>query len=380
MTLGFYFGGRDRALVYIVFLVSAALPFLIFWAEGVYTASTPQMRAVVEANERGENALALAALPGRTSFEETFSYGLALKRAGRLEEASGAFLKAIAARKDARAYVNLAGCLALTGRKDKAIELYQESIQTIRPTAAAYFNLSQLQRAALNYAEGDKLFAEAAKLDPEKVARFEKQTEKSADLLVDETLSEKDFLRLFEEKEDSSPERPFDRNAAMAVSAASLLWMAFFFIYSRKNRLRAFRCSRCGKVLCPRCEQLPAWGRMCKSCYQSLVKLEVLDSKERVSRLLVIHGRQVRRNAVVRTLGFAPPGISYIYAENVLKGTLLLWVFLFFAIIPVLNPLFTTGLSGMKHGWLDGLSYMCAGLLYLGSYAGVKNSQRRGWL
>ncbi|MDA8154873.1 MAG: hypothetical protein M0Z52_00245, partial [Actinomycetota bacterium] len=93
-----------------------------------------------------------------------------------------------------------------------------------------------------------------------------------------------------------------------------------------------------------------------------------------------IHGYQLKRGGLIRALSFAPPGIAYIYAGNVLQGMLMLWVFLFAVGLLVLNPLFTTGLSLMDHGWLDYAAWGTAAILYLVSFAGIRRRQGKGWL
>ncbi len=373
MLLGLYFGKRDRLLVYLALAALVFLPAASGWLKALSSDSSTELRAVTAVNEAGGDSLALSALANSADFEGAFSYGLALKREGRLNEAVSAFSAALrnSGGKDTRAYVDLANCYQLLGNSSSAQQLYESSI-AIRPNAEAFYNLALLNRKKFNFEKGDELFKQALKLAPGKVSAFSSYAEGAPDAPMDSTLGFNDFYRLL-----LGPHRI----AWMAPqSYAAILWMLVFAFYARAGKLKAFRCSRCGKVLCYGCEGETYWGRMCGDCYRSLVKLEALDPKERVSRLLKIHGYQLKRGGLIRALSFAPPGIAYIYAGNVLQGMLMLWVFLFAVGLLVLNPLFTTGLSLMDHGWLDYAAWGTAAILYLVSFAGIRRRQGKGWL
>ena len=380
LLLGLYFPKRDRVLVYLVMLFFALVPYLTGWAEGVYHMATPGMRAVVAVNEGTDNSLALEALGGRRDFDGLFSYGLAAGRAGEFSDAIASYSAAIDKKKDARAYVNLGNCYFLLGEPDKAVQLYQTSIG-IRPGAAAYFNLAQVNRDALDYEEGAELYKQAVSIDPSRVSRFMNSAGKNASggKLMDDTLGMRDFYGLFEKVRGGQKASSVGLYPSLLAPAAVFL-AVFFFFYGTKGKLRAFRCSRCGKILCERCEKELYWGRMCSDCYRSLVKIEVLDPKKRVARLLKIHGGQLKRSALIRALGFAPPGIAHTYGGNILQGMLLLWGFLFFLLTALLNPLFTVGLSTMGHVWLNAVSAIGIGLLYVLSFAGIRRRQGREWL
>ncbi|MDA8170149.1 MAG: hypothetical protein M0Z59_10715 [Nitrospiraceae bacterium] len=379
LFLGLYFSRKNRVLVYLALAFFAAVPFTMYWLHGVYSSSTPELRAVVAVNEGMDNSLALQALPGKKDFPGLFSYALALKREGRLPEAINAYKMALAEKEDPRARVNLANCYLLSGDQEAARGLYEQAIAA-RPSAEAFFDLAQLYRGRFNFSKGDELYRQAAKLDPDRVSDFINRSESlpGENLLMDQTLGMGDFLPVMMRR-GKSMLFPFGVSGGFMI-ALSALWIIIFFAYIRKGRLRAFRCTRCSRILCSRCEHELYWGRMCKDCYQSLVKLEALDPKERVSRLLRIHGYQLRRAALIKALGFAPPGIAHIYGGNILWGALLLWGFSFFAIIAAANPLFGTGLSTLNHGWLSAVSIAGAILLYIISFAGIRRRQGKGWL
>lgn len=374
ILLGIYFPRRERILVYLVMLFLAFTPFLTGWVQGVYLISNPGMRAIVAVNEGTDNSLALKTLSGNRQFEGLFSYGLALRRAGLPGEAIAAYEAALGLQKDPRVYVDLANCYLLLGNPGKAGELYTESLR-IKPAAAAYFDLAQLNGNTLDYEKGGELYRKATALEPARVASFMDQAgQKSGYALMDDALGMNDFYSIFQRARTSASPGVFHSGLLWLVL---IIWLAVFFRYGKEGRVNAFRCSRCGRILCGRCEPEPCWGRMCRECYQSLVKIEALDPKKRVERLLKIHEVQLRRGALIKALALAPPGMAHIYGGSVLRGMLTLWAFLFFAAAAVLDPLLATGLGTQEHSWLGVLSVIICGLLYISTFIAIRRKQGR---
>jgi hypothetical protein len=89
------------------------------------------------------------------------------------------------------------------------------------------------------------------------------------------------------------------------------------------------------------------------SVTRSLVKLDELDAKERVARLLTVYEHQKKRRTAIKALSFLIPGSGQLYAGNILYGLLFLWPFLFFLSILAANTLFVTEMSGFSHLWLN---------------------------
>ena len=370
LLLGIYFQRRDRALVVLALLFTALMPFVRGWINGVYLISDPRMRAIVSVNEGTGDSLALNTLAGSRDFAGLFSYGLALQKSGRPSQAIVAYSAAIQRRKDPRAYVNLANCYMFFGEPGKADELYTKSLD-LGPTAAAYYDLAQLDRNSLAYGKAGALYRQASALDPAGLMSFMGRT---GNPLMDETLGMADFYSIFEKAR-----RVATGSKPVLLWSLTVLWLAVFFHYCKEDRMRAFRCSRCGRVLCDRCDRELFWGRMCGECHESLMKLEAQDPKKRVARLLLIHGSQLKRGALIRALGFAPPGIAHIYRGEVLQGVLMLWGFTFFALAAAVNPLFETGLGTGAHDWLPAVSACVCGLLYILSFACARRRGTRQW-
>ncbi|MEK7864640.1 MAG: hypothetical protein AAB175_02355 [Nitrospirota bacterium] len=128
---------------------------------------------------------------------------------------------------------------------------------------------------------------------------------------------------------------------------------------------RAYRCQRCGVILCGKCGKGKLWGEMCSLCYKSLIKLDALDSRIRVAKQLEVQELQKKKRRTISILSFAPPGIAHIYWGRILSGTLFLWLFLFLLLLILLKPLFSTGLSLFSHGWITMPSAIIMAFLYL---------------
>ncbi len=84
----------------------------------------------------------------------------------------------------------------------------------------------------------------------------------------------------------------------------------FFFVSDRSFKDWAYRCTRCGKILCSKCEKHILWGHMCLQCYRSMVRIEELDAKERIARLLAVYEHRQKRRSVIKFISFLLPGVG----------------------------------------------------------------------
>ncbi len=110
-----------------------------------------------EAIARAQRALALE--PARAEFH--FSFGRALKSAGRLEEAVAAYERALALRADfADAHVSLGIALRLLGRLDAATGHYRAALRIRPDSPEALSNLGNALAERLGRVNGDNLTAE----------------------------------------------------------------------------------------------------------------------------------------------------------------------------------------------------------------------------
>lgn len=381
ILLGLYMRKTDRAVVYIFLLFLALSPWTIRTASLFISASlSGKAKAIVQVNESRGNAYALSALENGTDFPARFSYALALKREGTYEEAADILLRLTGEKKDPRALVNLGNCYIGLNNFEEAGSYYSAALE-IRPVAAAYYNLSQISRELLDFNKGDEYFMAAVSLDRVAVSGYRAMYSRTPNRLVaDETLSRAELWEYVMGNAD--PGRTFNLSI-VPLPVLSLLALALaggFFWLCGHLRHTAYRCRKCGVILCTQCEKHIMWGQMCPQCYGSLVKLEEMDVRERVARLLSIHEQLHRRRGIMKILSFVLPGTAFIYAGRILPGLVMLWFFLFFLMVPVMNGIITMGDALISHGLMNGIA-LCAGLVvYAASYGITKRRMAKGWL
>ncbi len=389
MLLGIYMRKIERAVVYIYLFFLACFPLIFHEASFfINTLSSGALRAVVQVNTSKSSTYAISVLGNADKYEERFSYALALKRAGRYDEAIAVYKKLIEERKDPRVYVNLGNCFVglydfSEGRKhylDEAAKDYLAAIH-LRPLASAYYNLSQVSREMIDFSAGNEYFKSALLLDRFAVADFRSYYARTPNRFVaDETLTDGDILKYARGRSGKSFTLGMMAIPLPFASFGALLLGAAFYFLSGRTKQKAYRCKKCNTILCARCEKRLTWGQLCPQCYGSLVKLDELDVKERVARLLAIYEKQRRRRGTLKILSFLLPGLSQIYAGRVLSGLLLLWPFLFFLLIPLASTIFITESTVFSHNLLRIASLFLATIIYVAANVITRGRLSRGWL
>jgi len=375
--IGLYFKKENKAVVYASLLFFAASPFFVKELSP-FLSLPSSLKAIVAVNEGKDNRYALWALKGRNDFPSAFSYALALKREGHYQEAIEAYkgLAGRLSRPDPRVLINLGN--AYYGIKDMeaAKEAYRKSIGT-NPLPSAYYNLSQLYREMLDFTKGDEYFLGAAKLSPEAVTRFTSIASANPNrFVVDETLP---FSFVWKYATGSGGISLSGRDVPLLFLAVAMI-PGFYFL-NRKVKYRALRCKRCGAVFCSRCSRTVVWGEMCSRCFVSLVKIEEMDSRERVARLLSIYQSQSKRRNTTKLISFVIPGAGHIYSGKILAGFLLLWAFLFCLVLLVMNALFPApGIFPFTQGWIALLMALFMVLSYVGAVLHIRRRIHKGWL
>jgi len=380
ILLGLYMTRMDKAVVYLYLLVLLFSPLLFRTASYFLdVSSSGTMKAIVAVNESRDNTPALTSLGTADEPAGLFSFALALKRAGRFDDALAAYSKLVAVRPDARTYVNLGNAYVGMNRLDDALKSYLSAVDH-RPLASAYYNASQISREIFDFEKGDEYFRKALEVDRYAVSRYRAIAGRNLNRLVaDETVSFSDLWHLAKAYKGGVTTFGTVAGSGWVLSGASLLLMVGFYFLTIHARNKAYRCRRCNSIFCPRCEKHIMWGQMCPQCFRSLIKLDESDVKERVATLLSIYEHQKRRKAIMKVLCFLLPGASQVFGGRVLYGFLFLWPFLFFMVFPIVNGLFAGGLM-ISHKVLNGASFIIAVLLYIFSVAFTRQRISKGWL
>ncbi|HBG92426.1 MAG: hypothetical protein A2X54_07320 [Nitrospirae bacterium GWF2_44_13] len=363
LLLGLYFRGMNKAVVYASVLFLLVSPLCLNIINMFLSVPSSELRAIVAVNESRGNKYAASVLKNKDDFISLFSYGLALKREGRYEEAISAYKKLLASHPDPRAYVNLGNSYAGVNDLAAARESYKKSVE-LKPLASAYYNLSQLSREMLDFTKGEEYFNEAVKLNSETVSQFSSAASRNPNrFVIDETLP----MSTMWEYAETGAQRLIKISPLNSASSAivSIALLALFCVMDPAFKQRAYRCQRCGVILCGKCGKGKLWGEMCSLCYKSLIKLDALDSRIRVAKQLEVQELQKKKRRIISFLSFAPPGIAHIYWGRILSGTLFLWLFVFLLLLILLKPLFSTGLSLFSHGWITMPSAIIMAFLYL---------------
>jgi tetratricopeptide (TPR) repeat protein len=381
LLMTFYQKKWDRLILafYVIFLFVSPWAFrtvsMIFHAS-----ASGALKAVVQVNEAKDNSYALSVLSGNQNPVEIFSYALALKREGKYYESIDMNTRLIGMKPDARTYINLGNTYAAINELEKAKELYKKSLD-LAQFPSAFYNLSQVYRGTLDFEKGEEFFLAAQKLDNAAVSRYRSIYSRHPNrLVIDENLPLRDIYEYAKTKSKGTFTMGLSSLPLFMMPLIGIFFGALYLIWSKRFKTWAYRCSRCGKILCTQCEKHILWGRMCMQCYGSLIKLDELDAKERISRLLAVYEYQQKRRNTIKTLSLIVPGWGLIYGGNILFGFSFLWAFLFSVFVLIMNPIFTIEMSRFSHVWLNLCSVVLLIAVYLISNAATRRRLAKGWL
>ncbi|MBI4683995.1 MAG: hypothetical protein HY755_02225 [Nitrospirae bacterium] len=374
--LGLYFRKIDKTIVYMSFIALALSPVFLKITNIFFSSASLELRAVIDVNESRDNKYAVAVLKGKNDFVSQFSYGLALKREGSYENALTIYNNLLSP-SNPKVYINIGNCYFSMNDIERAKDFYKKSAD-IKPLFSAYYNLSQLSRETLDFAKGEEYFFEAMKLDRKTVSNFKSAGSRNPNqFVIDETLP---MSVLWEHANKTEHETVITSmaNPIIAVIIGTFLFLLFYIIDTRWKS-RAYRCKRCGAILCRKCGKELFWGQMCAQCYKSLVKLDSLDPRERVARLLKVQEIYERKKNIARALSFLFPGVTHIYSGRILTGSFLLWMFLFLAGMMLFNRLLLSFIHPFSHGWITIPAVVLMVSLYVASNFAIRRRLSRGW-
>lgn len=372
---------RDKLVLYFYIIFLLISPWIFRTVSIIFNApASGELRAVVQVNEAKDNGYAITVLAGGDNPVEVFSYALALKREGKYHEAIDVYSKLVASKPSPRAYNNLANCYVAINNMEMAKDLYRKSLEGKRLPAALY-NLSQVYRETLDFEKGDEYFLSAQNLDREAVSQFRTTFGRNPNrFVIDERLPVSDIWSYSGGKATKTYTMGLSAIPPLFIPVMGILVAILYSVLSRHFKTWAYRCSKCEKILCTKCEKHILWGRMCLQCYRSLVKLDELDAKERIARLLTVYERQKKRRDIIKIISHILPGAGLIYAGNILFGFFFLWIFLFSLFILITNSLFVVEMSNFSHLWLSLGSIFLMVIVYLSSNSVTKRRIARGWL
>lgn len=350
LIISLYFKKRDLVVTYIFFAVLMLLPLFLKSLEIFMAAElSPSLNAIVAVNEGRDNDYAL--LKHGKKKEEIFSRALARKREGRIKEAIADYESVLDKYHDRpTVYNNIGNCYAILKRYDKAKDMYRKALE-IEPTASTLYNLSQMSREMLDFETGDGYFDEANKIDSDAVAEYRKNTSRAPNrFYIDDTLRHSDFwLYAVKYSNLNMPSGTFVPKWFTPV--IGLMLIVTFTAFSRIRGNKAFRCKRCGTIICSNCERSLKWGNMCNDCFTSLVTLEK-DPKIRIAKITRVYESKRKKRTVVRLLSLMIPGAQFLYGGKIIKGTFLTTVFIIPPVIFLVSLFYRISIYPFIHTWL----------------------------
>ncbi|SPQ00797.1 membrane hypothetical protein [Candidatus Sulfobium mesophilum] len=388
LLLGLYMKKYDRFTVYLFLVVLVLYPiFLKMATTYMKTSSSGVFKAIVKVKEGKDGDYAISALKDSVDYVPLYSYALALKRKGRYDEAIAVYKKLLATRPDAGVYVNLGNCYVGLYNFDErqrsvlqhAVHAYTSAVN-MKPMASAYYNLSQVSREMLDFAGGEQYFKSALAVDRVAVSEYRTIAGRNVNrFVIDEPLPSSEIWNFVYKRFYIASSGGLASFLSLVISLAAIILIILFYLRDSIWHQHAVRCRKCGTILCSKCEKRLMWGEMCPQCFGSLVKLDELDVKERVSWLLGIYEQQQKRRETMKALSFTLPGLSYVYAGRILPGFLMLWPFLFFLVLVI--TLMTLPDSALtSHGFFKWAALCCSALLYLAFYYITQKRIAKGWL
>lgn len=262
-----------------------------------------------------------------------FARGWLARRHGDLPAAETSYRRALELwPDDPRVLVDLANVLALQGRDDDAMALYQRAVAADRSSAAAWYDLAQLETRHFAYHEASDALTRATALDFERVknAQSESAPDGSA-MLMDRWVAPNRlwpavWSAVLPDEPVAWPESwrgriECARFSGMFALALALLGVGLGLWGRRRMPLR--RCSNCHTVICRRCARRRRETALCPGCALVEARSEARDFGR---ALLAQHRRKLlQRQHLVRTMFAALlPGFGLVAFRRVVTPVLIL--------------------------------------------------------
>lgn len=381
ILVSFYKNKWGKSILYAYLFFTIISPIIFYVLSLFFTVPvSKEIKGIVQVNESRGNRYALSVLKGSNNPSSLFSYGLALKREGRYDEAIEVYNSSLKIKPDPRIYNNLANCYFALSDFEKAKEFYLKS-KEIKQTPAVLYNLSQIYRETLDFEKGEEFFLKAQGMDQKAVSKYRTIANRNPNrFVIDDTLSFSEIWGLVKNIKATPTTMGFSVIPSSLIPLVAIIMFAFFVFIDRRFKNWAYSCKRCGKIICSSCEKHILWGHMCRNCYRSIIKIDELDAKERIARLLTVYAHQTKRRNIIKILSFILPGSAQIYAGSYVQGFLITWIFMFFIFLPLMNKYFLPDVPGSMPQWFNLSSLAILLIVYIISNIFTRRRIARGWL
>lgn len=332
-----YLKKTEKALLYSLFFISAvAIFFIPSMATFLNTHSDATLRSIINTNSALYTGSAAYFEKGQEDYEILLSYALNKKQKGRYHEAIKAYESLLGKGNDAKIYNNVANCYVGLGDYENAFLFYDKSLKS-KELASAYYNLSQLKNELFEFKDADAFYKKSLEVNADEVALFtiiKGHSAKSS--VVDEVIGNNELRALAFQRIPGKDFSSRTGNIFTFVPAPFAIFVLFLItaavtIYDKKTLNKAFKCQKCGRILCSACEeQKIVEDDICPTCFNTLSRTTELSPKDRMARKIEINRYREKKNSQLRMMTLFLPGSGHIYFNELIPGFLFLFLFLFF--------------------------------------------------
>jgi tetratricopeptide (TPR) repeat protein len=354
LTLLFvYMSGLEKAVAAVLMLLGLGVgPLVTALQEASMAQQNPLFRASLSSLEGGPDSRALLDLEDavrKYADDRDLVYLLALqyKKAGRYDDAAGLYRDILRTEPDdGIALNNLANIEFANGEFPAAIARYKQGIESNPPPEVAatyYYNLSlaHLQRFEYQPAQEARSHADRAASglvrDYDRLWKYDKGDYAVVDLGLDENrvaakfagvesgVGRKNLAGKPLAKGGLEQWLPAMRNR-FAAFVGLFLVLTLVIARIRGKKMFTMRCVKCGTPFCRHCHLGAAVEGLCTQCHHLFMVRDGVSGPARNQKLLEVQKEDERRGRIFRILSLLSPGAGHVYAQRVLVGFLLVFV------------------------------------------------------
>jgi tetratricopeptide (TPR) repeat protein len=326
---------RERTLWILLVALLGALPWMFTSLDRLASPlredigplyGVPMVENEAYSPERYQRLATLAAQHPDNGYLQ-FGLGWMARRGGDLGTAESAYRRAHQLwPRNSRVCNDLGNALAMQGRSDEALAMYEEATRLDRANAAAFFNAAQIHTQRFEYREATEAMSRASALNFDLVKSYQSQATDDGKLpLVDQWLAPATFWQAVRTapRPDLRPAMPpawrghiESSGLRFSILAVVLALAGLGFGLWQHRALPLRTCSNCGNVVCRRCAERRRELALCASC----AAVEARAESPEFARVLLLQHRRtlLARHQLARTaLATLVPGLGLLSCRRV---------------------------------------------------------------
>ena len=359
LTLLFVYLSRlEKAVVGLLLVAGLFVGPLIQVLEDAAKAQQNRLfRAALSSLEGGPDTRALADLEDavrKYTDDRDLVYLLAAqyKKAGRYEDAAALYRDILRAEpNDGIALNNLANLEFAAGEFPAAIARYKSGIESSpapEVTASFYYNLSLAHLQRFEYQPATEARSQADRASRNLIREYDRlwKYDKGDYAVVDLGLDEDQVNAKFAGVEDgvgkknlagkTLPAAGFERflpamRNRFSAFVGLFIVLAVVIAKLRGPKMFTMHCLKCGTAFCRHCQLGAASEGLCTQCHHLFMVRDGVSGPARNQKLLEVQKEDERRGRIFRLLSILSPGAGQVYAQRMLLGFPL--VFVWYAVI-----------------------------------------------